>query len=159
MDKYYQYEIKITNIVDLKNNPNNAISNKENESKGSEANQSKQNKKKESSAISTHFMINSGRKLLNSIQNDKVQSFTMIVGKTIKYTMLGARALDGDVTAMITIALDLISELVSSAQQVAMQVAAEKNSVDEARYAAGAMSLEGVSVSRSWWSNRYEYDR
>lgn len=156
----YQYEITIKNLVELNGkSTSDSSSNLNSNSNAPGLNQNSVKKEARKQALSTNMIIGSSKKLLNSIQNEKVQSFTNVVSKGVKYGVMGARALSGDITAMIALAVDVTAELISSLQQTAMQVAAEKNSVDEARYAAGVLSLEGVSVSKNWWSGRYEYER
>lgn len=153
---YYEYLITIENNVKSSANPTVSITKRK---PNADESNMKSKLSNLSNGISAQMIIGSTQKLMRSVQNEKVQSFTSGVAKTAKYTFLGARALSGDVTAILNIAIDVVCELISSVQQTAMQVAAEKNSVDEARYSAGVLSLEGVSVSKSWWSGRYEYER
>ncbi len=161
-----KYTITINNVVTLKDpttkTPKESVP--VNNSNGNVPSTKEQaNKKKKSSsltdALSAQLILGSANKLMNSIQNDKIQSFTSAIGMVTKYTALGVRALSGDVTAVVGLVVDVAAEAITSIQQTAMQVAAEQNSVDDARVAAGVMSLEGVTVNKNWWSGRYEYER
>ena len=160
----YQYEIKVTNQVNV---TNKTISNKSFQSSketiSSNNKEMDKNEKKDGigDAVSAQFLLSSVQKISNSIQNEKIQQLNKTVGTAAKYgTMIYTAAKSSNwVVLIITTIVDILSEVIKSSQTQAMKDASMANSVDEARYNAGILDLSGVSVSQNWWSSRYEYNR
>lgn len=164
----YEYKIKVENVVNIVNKSNGTstyvkpgqINNQSSKASVDQQISNVTDKKTNiGDAISAGLLIESSKKLMGSIQNETIQNFVMTIGKITKYTTVGLRALDGDVVAIVSLCVDVLSETIKALQSSALENAAEMNSVDDARLSAGVLELNGVQVNRNWWSGRYTYSR
>jgi hypothetical protein len=106
--------------------------------------------------ISAQFLVEAGSRLLNATGNSEI---SQAVSKTGRYVFLGARAIGGDPTAIATLAVDLASQALKAVMDQAKNDAQMRNDIDTARYNAGLLNLDGVKISKNFWTGRYEYSR
>jgi len=103
-------------------------------------------------AISAQMLVAQTSRLLDATGNQEVAN---MMQKTSRYTFLGMRALSGDITAQLNLAVSLAT---MALQEVRKQ-ADFSNETDNARIKAGLMDMQGVKVSKNWLTGVQTYSR
>jgi hypothetical protein len=103
-------------------------------------------------AISAQMLVEQTTRLIGATGNQEV---AQMVSTTSRYAFLGMRAISGDITAQITLAVSLST---LALQEVRKQ-AEFNNETDNARARAGLTNMEGVKVTKNWITGRQTYTR
>jgi hypothetical protein len=103
-------------------------------------------------AISAGLLIESSKKLLSATGNSQA---SQVIEKTVKYGTLAARSVTGDVTAMITFAVDLASEALMKYQELKNE-AQVNNQTMYNKIKSGQVFLGNtdVYVTQDWLGNK-----
>lgn len=103
-------------------------------------------------ALSAQFLVEQSTRLLNATGNQQAAS---MISTGARYTFLGVRAMGGDATAMVTLAVSLASKALEEVRKKAEQ----SNEIDNALIKSGLMDLEGVQVRKNFFTGRQQYNR
>lgn len=103
-------------------------------------------------ALSAGLLIESSKKLLSATGNTEMSS---AIEKTVKYGTLIARSVTGDVTAMVTLAVELGATALMKVQEL-KQEAQINNDAMYNKILTGEVYLgsSNISVSKDIWGNK-----
>lgn len=103
-------------------------------------------------AISAGLLIESSKKLLSATGNSEMSS---AIEKTVKYGTLVARSAAGDVTAMVTLAVELGAEALMKVQEL-KQEAQVNNDIMYNKMLTGEVftGSNNITVSTDIWGNK-----